>query len=915
MQVSASCAPDLRAPDQKKQQAPWPLKKGAWDRLQQGVKSVKPDRWHANEAAAISEPIDLQAALTVEPKQTSFENAADAALATVADARTERMSTATAVATRIIKQEANSASASNGDQVKQHPPVVQSMPSKGTAAASSPQATSKQKELNASKTAEAQQVQRKMPADTDVAAASKAAARPQGVAQRLLARANCFAALAQSPAKESARIEPLPAASKPSAARAAAAAKSGAVDCPQGTAAAQAAVAGAVSAQKGSPGRPILVPAALGLEAKRPAAGASASPAQTTKPSPSKAAKEEAPASRPDDSSSLRSSFTAVTHRRRATLFGESAGNASPQPNSMESSQPERPASAKPTLRSSEGSVSSIAQAVSAETSGVVLGSITSEERSSSRSKLSGAGSRSPSPIGKQSLAVTQAAPAMTSAQEALPPLAHKSSSAASQESPVPTHGAGTDSPNRLATAEDKSALAKGLGHGEQQPSSFSIHASCQATSVTVASVAFVTGPAPKPFFQRVSPSKASPLAAPAMLWPGQEVCDSPPVTATPPEKHTLSATSRPDHTCRAGEKVSPEKDASKEPVQVYAASVDSAQKAAKAAADRLTCLPASPLVAAAPEDVAAGEESRSVSDIQFSSDSDADETQSSTVAGHTEDSEWGGSSLLTSGEQAAQAETAEAESAGTTRPSSAEEMYTAHSEAFQTAASEASLAALQEASLAARVEASISESTEVFMQTGSDAEMMHAELEVTCAQVIGSAAAGASLAESTTEDRELDAMLASVLGTGSGQPSAQAAQEPAPAANAAEGQHEHLPSISKLAKEAASTDPSSGDTEDMSAFHLPDSLFGSPVAGVSSSEKAAVRALHQSCSMSLSLCSSNGLSCVPAQQLALVSNVYCSEVGCTDMTALMRMCRLFRRLPLLPTRRQILTVRTMIAF
>ena len=60
----------------------------------------------------------------------------------------------------------------------------------------------------------------------------------------------------------------------------------------------------------------------------------------------------------------------------------------------------------------------------------------------------------------------------------------------------------------------------------------------------------------------------------------------------------------------------------------MYTASVGSAQKTARrAAADRLACLPAFPqMVAAAGEDMAAGDESRSVSDIQFSTDSEDDE-------------------------------------------------------------------------------------------------------------------------------------------------------------------------------------------------------------------------------------------------------------------------------------------------
>ena len=72
----------------------------------------------------------------------------------------------------------------------------------------------------------------------------------------------------------------------------------------------------------------------------------------------------------------------------------------------------------------------------------------------------------------------------------------------------------------------------------------------------------------------------------------------------------------------------------------------------------------------------------------------------------------------------------------------------------------------------------------------------MQAELEVTCAQVITAAQQQACpMAEGSTEDRELDAMLASVLGTGSGQPSA----PDCPGSvhqlrSAAEAQHEQPP-------------------------------------------------------------------------------------------------------------------------
>lgn len=806
--MSASCAPDLQAPDPAYQQAPWPLKKGAWDRIQQDARSVKPDSWHIKETAAMSDAVELQAALTVQPKQASFESAADAAVAAVADAMSKEMSTAAAVASRIIKQEALSASASSSEQGKQLPHLVDKAPSKGIVAAS-PRAASKQKGLGASKLAETQPEQAAVPAARDAAAASKAAAKPHGVAQRLLARANCFAALVQSPAKESTRIEALPAASKPAAASATAPA-----GVAQTTVTAEAAKIGS------SKGVLYLAPDAPELEHEHAAAGISAQPTTTAKP-PVQEATEKEPglaASSPAELSPVRSSFSAVTQRRRATLFGDSAGRSPPQLAVAGSPQPALPSSAKVTPRS-------------------VPDSATPEEKSASPVMLSCASStvlRSPQPAGKQSAAMREAAPAIATARESQLPPARACLPAGSQVSPNRQCGDVTDSSKRLpASTEGKPSPATSLGGGQQQPPSFAINASCQAASITVASALIDLGAAAQQPHERISPSKASPAALPAMLWPGQQLCQTPPGRSVHAKKGNFAAKDEPNFsTGSVGHEGSPERDTSKDPLHVYSASVDSAQKAAKAAADRLTCLPASPQVEAAAEDVTAGEESTSVSDIQFSSDSDADGDQSSSCAvqrGRTDDSEWGASSLVTTGEQAEQADAAEAESAGTTRPSSAEEMYTAHSEAFQTAAAETSLAALQEGSLAARVEESISESTEVLMQTGSDSEMMHAELEVTCAQVITSTAAGQSKAESTTEDRELDAMLASVLGTGSGLPSAQAAQEAPPAASAAEAQHEQLPLLSKPARESAS-----GGRDDMDEFHLPDSLFGSPLAGVS---------------------------------------------------------------------------------
>ena len=421
-----------------------------------------------------------------------------------------------------------------------------------------------------------------------------------------------------------------------------------------------------------------------------------------------------------------------------------------------------------------------------------------------------------------------------------------------------------------------------------------------------------------------------------------QQLLESPQSKSTALEKQAESATHTPSPAAKAGlgaQSSSPEKD----PLEIYSASVDSARKTAQAAADRLDCLPASPQssprdseattddeaamddevatdnnaatqMKEAVEDEEAADESRSVSDIQFSSDSDADEEQSSFAAGHsategsewggssllttsehaaaagsttavehsqTEDSEWGGTSLLTTGKQAVHGDGTGPKSAETTRPSSAEEMYTAGSEAFQAAVSETGTAAPEEDFLAAQVEESISKSTEALLQTASDEglteEMTHAELGVTCTQFMS----GTCHADSSTEDRELDAMLASVLGTGKEQPIAQSAQEALPAVSDAmlasvlggmcgqPGAQEEAPAISNAmlasvlgstskqpgahnvqdaapavsaaevqhAEPPAETKPTGESAvdggSDMTAFHLPDNLFGSPLAGV----------------------------------------------------------------------------------
>ena len=301
--------------------------------------------------------------------------------------------------------------------------------------------------------------------------------------------------------------------------------------------------------------------------------------------------------------------------------------------------------------------------------------------------------------------------------------------------------------------------------------------------------------------------------------------------------------------------------------MQVYSASLGSARNTAQAAAEKLQCLPGSPESATEDDaqarraatgsevgrgsksccetqtglqEAAAGgralleDESRSVSDIVFSSDGEDDETQgTSCAAGQSTagDSGWGGSSLFTTEELPDHSEAAEGQRSALV---TSEEMFTAETEMVLSEDAELGQQGSCDASMAAEVELTISQSTEVLMQTASDCsveeEASDAELAVIAAQVIPGSASSVMQAGFTAADAELRSMVAQALGSTQGMPSAQGARDArkaAPIASTAKGLHTPQPAAKcSPVKESAQMDSNS-------AFHLPDNLFESPLAAV----------------------------------------------------------------------------------
>ena len=201
-QLSARCALNEQPCDEAGPSAAWPLKKGAWDRIQHTAKAVKPDKWRVNEAAGLAASVkDLKEAMTVQPK--AFDQAADAVVASM---RKEKAETS---------PEATSLPASGDSQIGEG--ATRAAPEAQLKGAST------EKPAMAARLAVGSGQPRTRAAAAS--AADKAPGKPHSVAQKLLAKANCFAALAASPARDSARPHAQHAASQSASASASPAGK------------------------------------------------------------------------------------------------------------------------------------------------------------------------------------------------------------------------------------------------------------------------------------------------------------------------------------------------------------------------------------------------------------------------------------------------------------------------------------------------------------------------------------------------------------------------------------------------------------------------------------------------------------------------------------------------------------------
>ena len=179
-QLSARCSSDAQPCDEAGQSAAWPLKKGAWDRIQHTAKAVKPDKWRVNEAAGLAASVkDLKEAMTIQPK--SFDQTADAVVATMRKEMAES------------SPEATSQPAAGDSQVEEETACA------ATAADAPLKGAGAEKSARAARSATGSG-QPRSTADAALAV-DKAPGRPHSVAQKLLAKANCFAALAASPPK------------------------------------------------------------------------------------------------------------------------------------------------------------------------------------------------------------------------------------------------------------------------------------------------------------------------------------------------------------------------------------------------------------------------------------------------------------------------------------------------------------------------------------------------------------------------------------------------------------------------------------------------------------------------------------------------------------------------------------------
>ena len=589
-QVSASCAP----PDQTAAQSPaWPLKKkeGAWDRIHQSAKSVRPDRWHVNEAAEILDSVELPAALTVQPEQPALELAAEAALAAVA-------------------QEAAPLARSEGTTTK---PAAEG--------ASSRLQDSKQEGVSAADSTT--QRGQSEPAPAAAAAVPKAAGKRPGMAQKLLAKANCFAAaFTSSPAKGNASIQQLPSGAEvlPDAAHKAAAAAAAVSTAPHEAAKTAPAPTGdseasqvitetpAAAAKTGSPwvkGRAAAgSPARLDQAERSPVAQAPQMEAALTVGIPegqSRAASRLRAKGGATCESAQKSSSSSASVRSALLLSGKGSPQKS-SPSFMSSHKTPASATSGDTIVSA-GPVLIITPSPVSTESRMAAGSPQGEVSTASpeRAAVALTVPQAASPASKQNSACSAAAEgaaaeagsvhsvAMSPAPKGSPagalntPMSPISAAVIGHwDSLVPgemksPEKSGSVSEQAMQTPQEKSSPLKSPW-GLQNSPSYDIHVACQSSRVTVASAAV------HPCAASQQAQQAGASKAPA--WPGMALFESPESKSGVLEDHTQKTiTSSPaaaDKAVELAQNSSADKVAAMNPLEKYTASLLSARKAAQ---------------------------------------------------------------------------------------------------------------------------------------------------------------------------------------------------------------------------------------------------------------------------------------------------------------------------------------------
>lgn len=600
-QVSASCAP----PDQTAAQSPaWPLKKkeGAWDRIHQSAKSVRPDRWHVNEAAEILDSVELPAdqlpaALTVQSKQPALELAAEAALAAVA-------------------WEAAPLARSEGTTTK---PAAEG--------ASSRLQDSKQEGASAADSTT--QRGQSEPAPAAAAALPKAAGKRPGMAQKLLAKANCFAAaFTSSPAKGNASIQQLPSEAKvlPNAApKAAAAAVSTAppeaaktAPAPTGDSEASQVITEtpAAAAKTGSSwvkGRAAAgSPARLDQAERSPAAQAPQMEAALTVgiPEGQFRAASRSPAKGGATFESVQKSSSSRAAVRSALLLSEKGSPQNSSPSFMSSHK--TPASmtsgdtivsAGPVLIITPSPVSTESRMAAESPQGEV--STASPERAAVALKVPQAASRASKQGSACSSAAEGAAGEAGSVHSFATSPAPKGSPAGALNTPMSPVSAAvighwdrlvpgemrspekssSASEQAMQTPQEKSSPLKSPW-GPQNSHSYDIHVACQSSRVTVASAAVHTCAASQQA-QQAGASKAP-------AWPGMALFESPESKSDALEDHTRKTiTSSPaaaDKAVELAQDSSADEASAVDPLEKYTASLLSARKAAQVRISSQVC-------------------------------------------------------------------------------------------------------------------------------------------------------------------------------------------------------------------------------------------------------------------------------------------------------------------------------------